>query len=427
LTHPTRRLGGLVVSVVAAAPFAYLWLAMMASARDPLTFRVRLDMAIWTAVFGTPWMVAAQLLWRAWWRRGGAELSALDGPARLVAAAAATLPPERREWGAAMAAELAQVRGRAARWRFAAGCARAAVFPPHANRVAMGVAVALAAATVAATALATSALLPAMRVFAVAFAGLVGGLATLAVARSRRVGRARPDLAVAAPGLAGIAGCIGYTIHYLVNYPSTPRIHPPTTSPTLPPGTALFLATALAGCLWLALVPPRWLLAGRVARRFGLGMAAVLAAGFLLQARPSLAAQLGLGGVVGRNPEVMEYMLSAPLMLVLPGAAVAAAAGRSFRAGLGACAWALVLGAPLIVALWLAEALRVYRQDGGLLLDGDGGVGVIGVGANLGDAVWWTLLSVLLWALPLGVIGAAAGSLPARRRRRAQAVSTGSE
>jgi hypothetical protein len=420
----TRRLGGLVVSAVAAAPFAYLWIGMMAGAREPLSFRVRLDMAIWMAVFGTPWMVAAHLLWRAWWRRAGAELSALDGPAQLLAAAAATLPSDRREWGVAMAAELAQVRGRSARWRFAAGCARAAVFPPHADRVAVGVAAALAAAAVAAAALATTALVPAMRVFAVAFVALIGGLATLAVARSRRLGRVRPDLAVAAAGLAGIAGSIGYTAHYLVNYPSTPRIQPPTTSPTLPPGTALFLATALAGCLWLVLVPPRWLLASRAARRFGLAMAAVLVAGFLLQARPGLAAWLGLGGGVDRNPEVMGYLLFAPLVLVLPGAAVAAAAGRSFRAGLGACAWALVLGAPLIVALWLAEALRVYRQDGGLLLDGDGGIGVIGVGANLGDAVWWTLLSVLLWALPLGVIGAAAGSLPARRR---QAVSTGSE
>jgi hypothetical protein len=422
----TRRLGGLVVSAAAAAPFAYLWIGMMASADDPLTLRVRLDMAIWMAVFGMPWMVAAHLLWRAWWRRAGAALSALDGPARLLAAAAATLPPDRREWGAAMVAELAQVRARAARWRFAAGCARVAVLPPHTNRVAVGVAAALAAAAVAAAALAATALVPAMRVFAVAFVALIGGLATLAVARSRRVGRARPNLAVAATGLAGIAGSIGYTTHYLVHYPSTPRSHPPTTSLTLPPGTALFLATALAGCLWLALVPPRWLLAGRVARRFGLAMAAVLVAGFLLQARPGLAAWLGLGGVVGRNPEVMGYLLFAPLVLVLPGAAVAAAAGRSFRAGLGACAWALVLGAPLIVALWLAEALRVYRQDGGLLLDGDGGFGVIGVGANLGDAVWWTLVVLLLWALSLGVIGAAAGSLPARRRR-GQAVSTGSE
>jgi hypothetical protein len=420
----TRRLGGLVVSAVAAAPFAYLWIAMMAGADEPLTLRLRLDMALWMAVFGAPWMVAVQLLWRAWWRRAGAELSALDGPARLLAAAAATLPPDHREWGAAMAAELAQVRGRAARWRFAAGCARAAVLPPHAHRVAVGVAAALAAAAVAAAALATGALVPAMRVFAVAFVALVGGLATLAVARPRRVGRVRPDLAVAATGLAGIAGCVGYTTHYLVNYPSTPRIHPPGTSaPTLPTGTALLLAAVLAGCLWLALAPPRWLLASRAARRVGLGMAAVLVAGFLLQARPSLAAWLGLGDAVVRNPEVMDYLLFVPLLLVLPGAAVAAAAGRSFRAGLGACAFGLVLGAPLVVAVWLAEALRVYRLGGGLLLDGDGGVGV---GANLGDAVWWTLVVLLLWALPLGVIGAAAGSLPARRRR-VQALSTGSE
>jgi hypothetical protein len=419
----TKRLGGLVVSAVAAAPFAYLWIGMMASADDPLTLRLRLDMALWMAVFGTPWMVAAQLLWRGWWRQAGAGLSALDGPARLLTAAATMLPPDRREWGAAMAAELAQVRGRAARWRFAAGCARAAVLPPHTNRVAVGVAAALAAAAVAAAALATGALVPAMRVFAVAFVGLVGGLATLAVARSRRVGRVRPNLA-AATGLAGIGGCIAYTTHYLANYPSTYRAHPPVTSLTLPPETALVLATALAGCLWLALAPPRWLLSSRAARYGGLAMAAGLVTGFLLQARPSLAVWLGLGGVVGRNPEVMGYLLFAPLVLVLPGAAVAAAAGRSFRAGLGACAFGLALGAPLVVAVWLAEALRVYRLDGGLLLDGDGGFGVIGVGANLGDAVWWTLVVLGLWALPLGVIGAAAGSLPARRR---QAGSTGSE
>jgi hypothetical protein len=420
----TGRLGGLVASAVAVTPFAYLWVGMMANADDPLTLRTRLDMAIWMAVFGSPWMLAAWLLWRAWWRRAGAELPALDGPARLLAAAAATLPPDRREWGAAMAAELAQVRGRPARWRFAAGCARAAVFPPHADRVTVGAATALAAVAVAAAALATGAFLPAMRVFAVAFVALLGGLATLTVARSRRVGRARPNLAVAATGLAGIAGCIAYTTHYLVNFPSTRHGHPPVTSATLPPETALVLATALAGCLWLALVPPRWLRAGRAARRFGLGMAAALVVGFLLEAHPSLATRLDLR--VDPNAEVMGYLLFAPIVLVLPGSAVAAAAGRSFRAGLGACAWALVLGAPLVVAVWLAEALRVYRQDGGLLLDGDGGFGVVGVGANLGDAVWWTLVIVLLWALPLGVIGAAAGSLPARRRR-AQAVSTGSE
>jgi hypothetical protein len=39
------------------------------------------------------------------------------------------------------------------------------------------------------------------------------------------------------------------------------------------------------------------------------------------------------------------------------------------------------------------------------------------VGANLGDAVWWTLPFLLVWALPLGVLGAAVGSARARRRR----------
>jgi hypothetical protein len=112
------------VSAVAAVLFLYLWVQMMINADDPLTLRIRLDMAIWIAVVGTPWMVAARLLWRAWWRRAGAELSRMDGPAWLLAAAAATLPADRREWGAAMAAELTQVENRAARRR--AGLAGAA-------------------------------------------------------------------------------------------------------------------------------------------------------------------------------------------------------------------------------------------------------------------------------------------------------------
>jgi hypothetical protein len=90
-------------------------------------------MAIWLAVFGTPCIIAAWLLWRAWWRQAGARLSTLDGPAWLLAAAAATLPDDRRDWGAAMAAELTQVQDSPARWRFAAGCARAAVSRPAAT------------------------------------------------------------------------------------------------------------------------------------------------------------------------------------------------------------------------------------------------------------------------------------------------------
>ena len=68
-----------------------------------------------------------------------------------------------------------------------------------------------------------------------------------------------------------------------------------------------------------------------------------------------------------------------------------------------------MLGAPLLIAVWLAEALRWYQRRGQLLLDGEGGFGGGGnlVGANLGDAIWWTLIVLVLWALPLGVLGAA--------------------
>jgi hypothetical protein len=155
------RLGGLAVSVAAAAPFAWLWVQMMVNADDPLTFRMRLDMAIGMALFGAPWAVAAQLLWRAWWRRAGTRLSALDGPALLLAAASATLPEDRRDWGAAMTAELAQVHGGPSRWRFAAGGARTAILPPRGNPAAVLVTGALAGAAIAAAALATGAALPA--------------------------------------------------------------------------------------------------------------------------------------------------------------------------------------------------------------------------------------------------------------------------
>jgi hypothetical protein len=74
-----------------------------------------------------------------------------------------------------------------------------------------------------------------------------------------------------------------------------------------------------------------------------------------------------------------------------------------------------VLGGLLVIVAWLVEAPRWYRQLGGLLLDAEGGVGM---GVNLGDAVWWTLVTLGLWALPVGVIGAASGRAWARRRAR---------
>jgi hypothetical protein len=179
---------------------------------------------------------------------------------------------------------------------------------------------------------------------------------------------------------------------------------------SLPPVTAAVLAVVLAGCLGLALRPPRWLVPDRYGRRFGVAMALVLVAGFVVASR------LGLRGVDGPDAGIATYLFLGPILVVLTGSMAAAAAGRSFRAGLWACAWAVALATPPIIAAWLAEALAWYRQGRGLLLDADG---ALGVGVNLGDAVWWTLVLLALWVLPFGVIGAAAGSARPRRRRLA--------
>jgi hypothetical protein len=52
-------------------------------------------------------------------------------PERLLAIAVRRMPVERREWGAAMLAELAILQHPVMRWRFALDCARVALFPPH--------------------------------------------------------------------------------------------------------------------------------------------------------------------------------------------------------------------------------------------------------------------------------------------------------
>ena len=56
-------------------------------------------------------------------------------PERLLTAVVRHMPAERGVWGAAMLAELAQLQQPAARWQFALGCARVALFPPRQDRL----------------------------------------------------------------------------------------------------------------------------------------------------------------------------------------------------------------------------------------------------------------------------------------------------
>jgi hypothetical protein len=118
----------------------------------------------------------------------------------------------------------------------------------------------------------------------------------------------------------------------------TPSGHPPVISATLTPVTAVVLAVVLAAGLWLAVAPPRWLAGDRLGRRFGVAVALVVAAGFVLVSR------LGWHGVDGSDAGMMSYLLFVPPLTFVAGSATAAATGRSFRTGLTACAWATVLG-----------------------------------------------------------------------------------
>ena len=113
----------------------------------------------------------------------------------------------------------------------------------------MGATGALAVAALAATALGTGAVLPAGRVFALTFIGLLSGLATLAVARSRR----------GAPGRARRWPGWGWPVSRpawrspSTTWPSIPTYVHDGLTVSLPPLTAVVLAVTLAGCLGLAL------------------------------------------------------------------------------------------------------------------------------------------------------------------------------
>jgi hypothetical protein len=170
------------------------------------------------------WVVAARLVLRHWWSGPGSRMSARDLPGRLLAAAVAALPERRRAWGRAMTAELAEVRGRSARWRFALSSVRATLWLPPAGgwpMLALVTGVVVAATTAAGPAVGAS--VPGLKVFAVTFTALVGAMAVLAVARSRRP---RLRLPVPAPTVlvtAGVAASIAATVIFLRPAPGADR------------------------------------------------------------------------------------------------------------------------------------------------------------------------------------------------------------
>ena len=137
------------------------------------------------------------------WPPGG------DIPARIVAAAAAWLPAHLRDWGRAMAAELAHVHDQAGRWRFALGALRIALLLSS-GRGRRVLAVTLAG-LLAAAATAVTAAIPDLALSAAVLGLLLGGYATLRTARTARPGCQRwttPGVLVAVVAVATVTAAI---------------------------------------------------------------------------------------------------------------------------------------------------------------------------------------------------------------------------
>ena len=120
MSQTPRRLLIVTAGAVVAA-WAVLYLVVITTAPlsyDPATesaATVNRELALLLTLPTALWVTAALVLVDHWWSRTGIRLSAMDPPERLLAAAVATLPDHRREWGMAMRAELAEVLGGSAR------------------------------------------------------------------------------------------------------------------------------------------------------------------------------------------------------------------------------------------------------------------------------------------------------------------------
>ena len=170
-----------------------------------------------------------------------------DAPARLLRWAAGLLSAQRQEWGQAMLGELASIEGRARRWRFAIGCAGAALLlPPWGRAAAMAGAVAAVAAGSAAlyaSVVARYDLGAGDWVLAAIALVLMAGYTLVAGVQLRRPGVALPGL------LGGLLVALAWVVPYGFTFYGL--------IVAVPPGWALLLqvivvpaAIGAAGTLW---------------------------------------------------------------------------------------------------------------------------------------------------------------------------------
>jgi hypothetical protein len=352
-------------------------------------------------------LVVAGLVWLLRRRRGSGGGG--DGAARAAAAAASWLPAGRRDWGRAMAAELAQVHGRACRWRFTAGLLRVVLFPPprHPMRVA-----AVAAAGLMVTAAVTAAAareIPTMSVFAAVLGLLLCGYATVVTSWSQRPRPTAPRVIVGLLGLAGVAAAVATVARIAVAYPAatTDRTHV----------FSVLFALALAGCLAVTLGPCRPGDHADAALWWALGGALATGAAWTAAAVATPATATGSAAFAYPGVAVVTMAVSAG----------AAAATRSAPAGAWAGLLAAILGALANFTATLTVTLQLhhYTLAGAADAAAYAHSGYPGVASYiLSDTLGGSILSGLL-VYPVVLLGVALlGAVVGRAVRERAAAAT---
>jgi hypothetical protein len=268
-----------------------------------------------------------------------------DIPARIVAVAAAWLPARRRDWGRAMAAELAQVHDGAGRWRFALGALRVALFLPcgRGRRV---LAVALAGLLgAAAVTTAVAAAIPDLALSAAVLGLLLGGYATVRTARPAGPRWTTPGFLVAVVAVVTVTAAIVSVVRIALAHPAAAA-----------DGTHVFavlFAIALACYLAVALGQRRtqWRTERQTQRKaLWWALAAALASGAVWTAI-DLTAPVQPVGITG-------YLWPVGAAAVLAASAGAAATTGSAPAGVRAGLLTAVLTAPMHFAADLTALVQ---------------------------------------------------------------------
>ncbi|HEX6685313.1 MAG TPA: hypothetical protein VF062_21155 [Candidatus Limnocylindrales bacterium] len=305
--------------------------------------------------FAAPSLLATWVLVNRWWTGPGERLSTMDGPARLLAIAVAAMPDDRKEWAVAMEAELTQVQGRSARWGFALDTARAAVIAQRGLRR------------------------PAPR-------------------------RIAPSPAAAVIVVLAVAGCIATTAYAFVHYP--------TTAERFGPVKATILAAILAGCVWLALRPPRSLMTSRRGRWIGIASGFVLS-GYLLLTDFMMPEGTGDAGELAALGLLMSFLVIALVGVQFLGALYVAGM-ESFRSGIQTAVWSAMTGMLLSFSVWMVMMMRKHPPDSPVpnVMAGD-----------LSEAGFWTLIWFPVWGLPFGILGAALSGVKTQRQIKQETIT----